>query len=152
KSVAHVPLALYLLLAGADGALAEPELRALVSYEALVAAALPTIDRRFPEAARRDRQVRIVRRSLAFIAQVVRDKRIAAGALREFVRAQREDIVENFKDAAREQVSTMHRQVTAWASLLSAEERVRLRVVIGTSHMARRGNLALQYFAAWLHE
>ncbi|MDI1443555.1 hypothetical protein [Polyangium sp. 6x1] len=152
KAVAHVPFALYLLLSGVDGPIDEALRGKLVSYEALLRAVLSTIDGRFSDAAQRERQRRIMTRSLALIEQATRERRLAPTTLGAFVRSQRADVVENVRDAAYQNVMTLHAQVTAWAARMTPEERARLRVVIGTAHMARPGNLAFQYFAAWLGE
>ncbi|MDI1476519.1 hypothetical protein [Polyangium sp. y55x31] len=152
KSVAHVPFALYLLLSGVDGPIDEARLGKLISYEALVRAALSTIDGRFPDAAQRERQQRILTRSLALLDQATRERRLASSTLGAFIRSQRADVLENIREAAHQNVMTLHAQVTAWAARLTPEERARLRVVIGTPHMARPGNISLQYFAAWLGE
>ncbi|MDC3960999.1 hypothetical protein [Polyangium jinanense] len=152
KTLAHVPFALYLLLSGADGPIDEAQLGKLISYEALLRAALSTIDARFSDAAERERQRRILTRSLSLIDQATGEKRLTPSTLDAFVRSQRADVLENIKEAAHQNVMTLHAQVTAWAARLTPEERARLRVVIGTAHMARPGNLSIQYFAAWLGE
>jgi len=152
KAVAHVPFALYLLLAGGDGPIDVALLDKLVSYKALVEAALATMDGRFSDPAQRERQRRILTRSLSWIERVTREKRLTSSELGAFVRSQRADVVQNVRDAAHQNVMTLHAQVTALSARMTPEERARLQVVIGTPHMARAGNLSLQYFTAWLGE
>ncbi|MBK9260672.1 MAG: hypothetical protein IPM54_12725 [Polyangiaceae bacterium] len=152
KSVAHVPFAAYLLLAETNGPIDDALLPKLISFETLVSQALSSINTRFPDDSQRERQRQILSRSLLLLRRVIQEKQVRSSDIDEYVRAQRDDIAENVKDAARENIMTLHAQVTAWAALLTPEERNRLRVVVGASHMARPGNLALQYFAAWLGE
>jgi hypothetical protein len=152
KSVAHVPFAVFLMLAPGDGPIDEARIRKLDAYRALVRRAAATLDRRFAGGAQRDRQRRIFDRSIALLDKAIGAKRVEAAALRDFAQVQRADLLENAKEAAREQVTIMHALVTAWTSRMSAAERSRVKVVVGTVHMARPGNLAVQYFQAWLGE
>src|SRR5262249_37192141 len=95
---------------------------------------------------------RILDRSLTLLDRAIGDKHLEAAVVREFVRAQRADLLENVRDAAHEQVTIMHALVGAWTARMSAAERSRLKVVVGTMHMARPGSLAVQYLQAWLGE
>lgn len=152
KSVAHVPFTSYLLLSGINGPIDDTLLRKLITFETLVSRSLSSIDTRFPNGSQRERQRRILSRSLLLLHRAIDEKQLHPGDMDVFVRAQHDDLLDNIKDAARENVMTLHAQVMAWAALLTPDERTRLRVVVGTSHMARPGNLALQYFAAFLGE
>ncbi len=152
KSVAHVPFALYLRLADVDGPLDPERARQLTAYRVLVERAAATIDGRFTDAAQRARQRRILDRSLALLTAVLGDGRVSAAALRAFVRDQRADLLDNVRDAAREQVTLMTRQWKLWEARLTPLERSRLHAVVGTPHMPRRGNVAVQALQVWLDE
>jgi hypothetical protein len=152
KSVAHVPFALFLMLAPVDGPIDEALVQKLAAYRVLVRRAAATIEGRFPGAAQRERQRRILDRSLSLLERAIREKHLEVGVLREFVRVQRADLLENARDAAHEQIKIMHALVGAWTARMSAAEQSRLKVVVGTVHMARPGNLAVQYFQARLGE
>jgi hypothetical protein len=152
KSVAHVPFALFLMLASVHGPIDEAQLRKLAAYRVLVRRAATTIEGRFPVAAQRERQRRILDRSLSLLDRVIREKHLEVAVLRELVRAQRADLLENVRDAAHEQVEIMHALVKAWTEPMSAAELSTLKIVVGTMHMARPGSLAVQYFQAWLGE
>src|SRR5262249_3284083 len=119
---------------------------------ALVERATQSVEGRFAEGAQRERQRRILRRASAFVDEILSRGRMEAAALQRFVRDQRVDGLENMKGGAREQVVTMHATVEAWKVQMSAEEMARLRVVVSTVHMARTGNVAVQYFQAALGE
>jgi hypothetical protein len=152
KSVAHVPFALFLMLAAVDGPIDEAQVQKLAAYRALVRRAAAAIEGRFSGAAQRERQRRILDRSISLLDGALREGHLEAAVLREFVRVQRADLLENARDAAHEQVAIMHALVGAWTARMSAAELSRLKVVVGTMHMARPGSLAVQYFQAWLGE
>jgi hypothetical protein len=152
KSVAHTPFAVYLMLAPVDGPLDEPLVQKLKRYRELVRRAASIVEGRFSEAAQRERQKRILSRTIALLDHAIDERRFTATELRDFVSRARADLLENMRDAVREQVVTMHTQVKAWSAGMTPEEMAKLRVVIGTVHMARPGNVAVQYFQAWLGE
>ena len=60
KSVAHVPFAVFLMLAPGDDPIGEARIRELEVYRAKVRRAAATIGDRFADAAQRDRQRRIL--------------------------------------------------------------------------------------------
>jgi hypothetical protein len=152
KSMAHVVFALFLMLAPVDGAVDDALAAQLTAYRTLLRRAEATIEGRFGSAAQRDRQRRILDRALALLDAVVVERRLPRSALRRLVEAERADVIVNVREAAREEVTLLHAQVEAWKARMSAAELSRLRVVIDTAHMARPGNLAVQYFQAALGE
>jgi len=152
KSVAHIPFALHLLLATVDGRLDGELTRKLAVYRRLVQRAAATIDGRFTDPALSARQRRILSRSLALIADVLDEGRVTPARLRAFIQAQRADLLDTMRDAAREQVTTLHAQLTAWAAQLTPAERSQIHAVVSTPHMPRAGNLAVQVLEVWLGE
>jgi len=90
--------------------------RKLTAYRGLVQRAAASLDGRFTVGPQRERQGRILGRSLAVIARALGEGRVTAAAMRDFAREQRADLLDNLRDAAREQITTMHAQVTAWAA------------------------------------
>jgi hypothetical protein len=100
----------------------------------------------------RERQLRIIDRSLAFIDTTLRTRMVSETALRQFTLSQSEDIQANTYEAAEDQIHTMDKQLQAWLVKMTPEERKRLRVVVGAAHMPRVGNLAMQYFSVRLGE
>jgi hypothetical protein len=153
KSVAHVPLALYVMLVhGADSPLDEAALGRLRDYRLLVEKGRDSIATRELTSAQHDRQLRLFDRSLTLIDTTLRDDRVTKADLLQFTRSQKDDILANAYEAADDQITTMDRQFKAWQAEMSAEERKQLRVAVGTAHMARVGSLAMQYFAVALDE
>jgi hypothetical protein len=147
KSASHVPLAVYLLLAGADGELDEKALAGLRQYRELVLPARDDLKKRGLTPAQLERQQRLLDESRAFLDGVLERKKSRRDDVIGFARKVRPLILENVDDAARSQIDALHARVTAWKKEMPAEEWKRLRVVVQGSHMPRVGNLATQYFA-----
>jgi hypothetical protein len=152
KSITHVPLALHMLLSERRGAPGEALRERLQGIERLITAAVDSLgQRRFtPEEAARQRRILEATRELALQAQApggVPPERLTA-----YARAQAPDLLRNAEDAARDQLETMHATVEGWKRQMTPEEQERLRVVVATSHMARPGNVAMQYFSVTLGE
>jgi hypothetical protein len=153
KSVAHMPLALYVMLIhGAGSPLDDASLSRLRDYRLLVAKSRDSIEKRELTPAQRDRQLRMFDRSMVLIDSVLQSGRVAKSDLLGFTRSQKDDILANAYEAADDQITTMDRQFKAWQAEMTAEERKQLRVAVGTAHMARVGSLAMQYFAVALDE
>ncbi|MGO9451798.1 MAG: hypothetical protein ACLQDV_12285 [Candidatus Binataceae bacterium] len=151
EAVSHVPVTIYVMLTaqtgGQIGAAGLDELRAYRASVLRARAALPTADLTPDE---RARQEEMIDRALAFIDATLAARQVSAAALRAFAREQSADIMANTRDAARDQIDTMDRQVSAWTSAMSAAERARLKVAVCGPHMPRVGNISMQYFAAAL--
>jgi len=153
KSVAHVPLATYLMLIpGAGTKLDEGRQRQLRDYRTLVLTARESIGTRGFEPDQRDRQFRILDQSLALIGSALSNGIVSRIELDRFTQNLKDDILANAYDAAEDQITTMHRQFKAWQAEMTPEERQQLRVAVSSVHMARVGNIAMQYFSATLEE
>lgn len=153
KAVAHIPLALYVMLAPeADSKLDEAQLKKLREYRALVVQARASLEGRDFRPKQRERQLKMVDRSLAFIDTTLGTGTAPSPTLRRFTLSQSEDIQANMYEAAEDQINTMDKQLKTWLAEMTAEERKRLRVVVGAAHMPRVGNLSMQYFSVALSE
>ncbi|WAS95241.1 hypothetical protein [Nannocystis punicea] len=147
KTICHVPLALQSILGdeggelddAARGRLVELARRAEVADGALAEAGFD------PEQLVRQR--RLLDASRGFIAEVLQAGGVTAVTLIGFLRAQMDDIRANIADAARDQLHTMHATFSAWVAEMTPEQWSQLRVVVGSGHMDRTGNLAAQYFS-----
>ena len=153
KSVAHVPLAVYVMLvSGADSKIEDSQLNLLREYRSLVAKGRDSIERRGFSPSQRDRQLQILDRSLALIDITLQNGKVTKAELHQFAQSQKENILANAYDAAKDQITTMDRQVKVWQTSMTTEERKQLRVAVSSVHMARVGNLAMQYFSVALNE
>ncbi|WNG18445.1 hypothetical protein [Cystobacter fuscus] len=152
KSLAHLPLALYVLLSGQLGVLDEATCERLTTLRRLVTDTEASLARRTFSSEERTRQHRLLGQARDLIDQVLSSASVPAGTLAAYVRAQAPDLLRNAEDAARDQLETMHATVEAWKQRMTPEERDQLRAVVAVSHMSRPGNVAVQYFSVTLGE
>ncbi|MDC0711233.1 hypothetical protein POL68_22375 [Stigmatella sp. ncwal1] len=152
KAVTHVPLAVYVLLSGQRTGLDVATRGRLEAIQRLIPSAVASLDHRGlpPEVAERQRRLLDAARGL--LEQALAPGGVGPEALVAYARAQVPDLLRNAEDAARDQIETMHATVEAWRQEMTPGERQRLRAVVATSHMARPGNVAVQYFSVTLGE
>lgn len=151
KAVSHVPLALYVLLSGRQGALDEAMRERLTQLRRLTGEAAAGLEARGFTPEQLERQRHMLAASLEFMDTVL-VKGLAPGAIAAFIRARGPELLGNAEDAARDQIETMHATVEAWKQRMTPEERDQLRAVVAVSHMSRPGNVGLQYFSVTLGE
>ncbi len=150
KTLCHVPLAIQAVVDDDGGPLDEPaceRLSELCRHLDAVDATLAT--RGFTET-QLARQRRMLAGSRDLLGHALAARATAASDLVAFLHAQTADIHANLEDAARDQLATTHATFEAWKQHMSAEDWSRLLVVVASSHMARTGNVASQYFAVAL--
>jgi hypothetical protein len=152
KTIAHLPLAIYVTLSPGDGVVGEARLKTLAGLRELIPAAEASLDTLKLSAATLARQKRIVADSVAFIGDVAGKGKFARSSLLTFTRGMTPLVMENVTEAARAQLDTIHAQVTAWRKDLSQQEWDRLHVVIIGPHMPREDLVVTQYFLRLLHE
>lgn len=153
KAIPHVSLALYaMLIPEVDSKLDEAALAKLREYRVKVVQARASINGRNFRPEQRNRQLRMLNQSLAFIDTTLSKGTVSKDELRRFTGSQREDIQANAYEAAEDQLDTMHKQFQAWLAEMTPEERKRLRVVVAGTHMPRVGSLVMQYFSLALGE
>ena len=153
KSLAHIPLAIYVMLVtGTDSVIDKVQLDKLRDYRALIEPVSASISSRNFSSEQRDRQLRIINGSLSIIETALINRLISKAALHQFTLSQRQDTLANIYDAAEDQINTIQQQVDIWLKEMTPEEKQHLRVVVGASHMPRTGNLAMQYFSVILGE
>lgn len=147
KVVSHLPLAIQAILGDAGGQVDAETRDRLVELDRRTAAVEADVANRVLDPPQMDRQRQIFADSRAFIAAVLRAGAVAGPTLTDFLRRQTPAIRANLADAARAQIVTMHATFSAWVEDMTAEQFAGLRVVVGSAHMARTGNLAAQYFS-----
>jgi len=148
KAVAHVPLALELML-GPDGPGLSRDRAA--SLQALAGAVRQGLDADFP-AADRPRQGEILDASLALLAAWLQPGGLEPGRLDRFARELGPRVLANAEAAAGLELERLDRATDRFRDLLGPEAWARVRVVIIGSHMAREGEVSLQYFRRRLGE
>ena len=149
KTIAHIPLAIYVTLTPGDGALAD---KTLAGLRELIPPAQASLDALKLPAATLARQKQIVAASLSFLDDVAGRRRFARSALLGFTRGMAPLVMENVTEATRAQLDATHAQVSAWRRDLSLEEWNGLHVLIIGPHMPREDLVVTQYFLRLLHE
>ncbi len=152
KTIAHIPLAIYVTLTPGDGGLEDDRLTTLAGLRKLIPPAEVSLDAVKLSAGTLARQKQIVAASLAFLDDVTRRRRFERSALLAFTRGMAPLVMENVTEATRAQLDATHARVSAWRRDLSPEEWNQLQVVIIGPHMPRDNLVVTQYFLRLLHE
>ena len=152
KTIAHIPLAIYVTLTPGDGGVDNDRLRTLTDLRKLIPPAEASLDALKLSAATLARQKRIVAASVAFLDDVTRQHEFARSMLLAFTRRMAPLVMENVTEATRAQLDATHAQVSAWRRDLSPQEWNQLHVLIIGPHMPRENLVVTQYFLRLLHE
>jgi hypothetical protein len=152
KTIAHIPLALYVTLTPGDGAVDDDRLKTLAGLRELIPPAEASLHTLKLSAATLARQKQIVAASLAFLDEVAGRRRFARSSLLAFTHGIAPLVMENVTEATRAQLDATHAQVSAWRRDLSPQEWDQLHVLIIGPHMPREDLVVMQYFLRLLHE
>ncbi len=154
KAVAHVPLALDVMLAPHEGdaTLDDTVLVELRQIRGLMEDTEPTLAARGLEPEQLDRARTIFAESRKFLDSVVQARRCPREQRIAFARRMTPMVMKNVGDASRAELDALHSRVIAWRKEMSPEEWKALKVVILGSALPRKQNEALQYFARLLGE
>ncbi|QDU08254.1 hypothetical protein [Gimesia aquarii] len=152
KVFAHMPVAIYLML-GPPGAgkLDAQRLRQLTEYRGRIDRVEKQIDHIGLEGANLKRQKQLLADSKQFLEKVIQQQQFSTEELHTFTRSMLPMIKANIAGAAASQLDAMHRQVMAWKKEMTPEEWQKLRVSVKGAVLARKDNLAMQYFEHLLH-
>ena len=151
KEVSHVPLALFVLLNGAEGPLVDPTRKALEGLVSEVKRARPSLGARpFPKGTLA-RQEQVLDASVALVEGMIARGAVAPGEVSGFARRTGPLLEANAEDAAALELQALQKQVEAWRVKLGSAW-PRLHVVVMGSHMARTNEVSLQYFERLLGE
>jgi hypothetical protein len=152
KTIAHIPLAIYVTLTPGDGALDEARLKTLAGLRELIPPAQASLDAVKLPAATLARQKQIVAASLTFLDDVAERRKVIRSSLLSFTRRMAPLVMQNVNEATRAQLDAIHAQVSLWRSELSPREWSALHVLIIGPHMPRQDLVVTQYFLRLLHE
>jgi hypothetical protein len=152
KTIAHIPLAIYVTLTPGDGAIGDDRLKTLAGLRDLIPPAAASLDTLKLSATTLARQKHIVSASLRFVDDVAGSRKFARSSLLAFARAMAPLLMENVAEATRAQLDALHPQVSAWRRDLSPREWSELHVVIIGPHMPREDLVVTQYFLRLLNE
>jgi hypothetical protein len=152
KTMAHIPLAIFVMLTPGEGAIAPERLEAMGKLRALIAPAEASLSAVPLPDASRARQKRIAEESGAYLDELAAKKSFTRAGLTAFTRRMAPLVMENVGEATRAQLDATHAQVSKWRKELSADEWGKLRVVIIGPHMPREELVVTQYFLRVLGE
>jgi len=152
KTIAHVPLAIYVTLTPGDGTVDDDRLKSLAGLRELIPPAEASLDTLKLSAATLARQKQIVAASLTFLDDVAGRRKFARSSLLAFTRGMTPLVMQNVTEATRAQLDATHAQVSAWRRDLSPQEWIQLHVLIIGPHMPREDLVVTQYFLRLLHE
>ena len=149
KAIAHIPLALYAMLA--DG-VNEEKLAALGKYRDSVTASRATLCKRGFDEKTLKRQESIVSISQSLLESVLANKKCDAADLNAYTTAMAPLVLQNAYDAAKAQLEGLNAAFGEWINMLTAEERAAYHIVVSGSHQAREKNAQMAYCRALLGE
>ena len=152
KTIAHVPLAIFVALTPGEGPLAPDRRATLAELRSLIPPARASLETLKIPPATVSRQDRITTMSMAFIDDVLAKGRYTRAALESYTKKMTPLVMENAADATRAELDILHKQVTAWRKEMTADEWAKLRVVVVGPHMPREGLVVMQYFSKVLNE
>ncbi|HUB80357.1 MAG TPA: hypothetical protein VMB03_16250 [Bryobacteraceae bacterium] len=152
KTIAHIPLAIYVILTPGDGSIGDDRLKTLSALRELIPPAEASLDTLKLGPATLSRQKQIVAGCLSFIDDAAAKHRFNRSSLLTFTRRMAPLIMQNVAEATRAQLDATHAQVSAWRRELSPQKWEQLHVVIIGPHMPREDLVVMQYFLRLLHE
>jgi hypothetical protein len=154
KSVAHVPLALDVVLAphAGEATLNDTVLAELGEYRKLMDQAEPSLVARGLDPEQLERQKKMFAECRAFLDSVVQARRCSREERVAFARRMTPTVMKNVGEAARAELDSLHTHIRAWQSEMTPKEWKGLKVVILGSALPRKQSLAVQYFARLLGE
>jgi len=152
KTIAHIPLAIYVTLTPGDGAVGEGRLKTLAGLRELIPPAEASLDALKLPPATLARQKQMAAACVAFIGEVAGRRQFARSSLLAFTRRMTPLVMQNVNEATRAQLDATHARVSAWRRDMSKQEWDQMHVVIIGPHMPRDGLAVMQYFLRLLHE
>lgn len=151
KDIAHIPLAVYLLLVPLDKGYVtiDGQRAALTDLKDRVVQVAGALDPSYFSKEQVARQRRIIEASEKLLTAALETGSVPTSTLQAFAKSMAPLLMEDSWDAACEQVRTMHAQMMAWKKQLTAEEWAALVAINISGHQPRYRNVATQYFH-WL--
>jgi hypothetical protein len=148
KSVAHLPLAIYVILDDTDGDLL-PATEDQLTRELKLARAMraTVLDGRFT-AAQEDRQTEIIDRCTKFVEQVLSTQVARYSDTLQFTDSLSALVLANVADAAQVQIDAYDEVIGEWRGTVSPEDWSKTKAIVSGAQLPRAGALPVQYFAS----
>ncbi len=153
KAVAHIPLALFVMLSfPPEATLSADRRQRLEHYRELMTSARASLPARHFTADQLERQKKIFAASFALLDGVLARGEASPAALENFTRQMAPLLLANVTDATSFEMRDLYRTVGAWRQQLSPAEWQALHVVMIGPHMPREQECSIQFFERLLGE
>jgi len=153
KAVAHVPLALFVMLSfPQEPGLSNDRLQRLRHYPELMARAYESLSGRRFTADQLGRQKKIFSASFELLDGVLAQGQVDPHTLEDFARQIGPLLLANVSDATAAEMRNLYRTAAAWQKKLTAAEWNALHVVMIGPHMPRDQECSIQFFERLLRE
>ena len=152
KTIAHVPLAIFVALTPGEGELDAERRKTLAELRRLIPPARESLDGLALPAPVIGRQDQIIKASLVFLDGVQERGRYARAELDAYTRKMAPMLLANVTDATRAELDVLHAQVSGWRREMTPAEWGQLQVVVIGPHMPREDGVVMQYFSRLLGE
>lgn len=153
KAVAHIPLALFVMLAFPQDAHLSAERRQdLQHYRDLMEKAQATLASRHFTASQLARQQEIFRASFALLNNALAAGTVDQQKLRSFTRQVGPLLLANVTEATAAEMRALYRTAAEWRRQLTPEEWNSLHMVMIGPHMPREQECSIQFFQRLFHE
>lgn len=150
KTVAHLPLGVFVTLSGHTGHVPDPVVTRLVRTRELVRSARERANEEFASGPQLDRQLRMLDAAEQLISLVAETKQVEQGKMNIYLRDMLPLVMANTEEAARLQLDGLHAIMRKWHKQHGEDLVTKMHVIVMGPQAPRRGNLALQYFARLL--
>ena len=152
KTIAHVPLAIFVALSPGEGELDAERRKTLAELRRLIPPARESLDGLALPAPVIARQDQILKASLVFLDGVQERGRYNRAELDAYTRKMAPMLLANVTDATRAELDVLHAQVSGWRRDMTPAEWGHLQVVVIGPHMPREDGVVMQYFSRLLGE
>jgi hypothetical protein len=152
KTIAHLPLAIFVALTPGEGELDGERRKTLAEIRTLIPPARASLDALALPATVVARQAQIVKASLAYLDDVLEHGRYTRAGLQSYTRKMSPLLLANVEDATRAELDVLHTAVSRWRKEMTPAEWGALEVVVIGPHMPREDGVVMQYFSRLLGE
>jgi hypothetical protein len=153
KTLAHVPLAIHVILTQAKTADISPgQSSQLEELRQKITATIQTIPARFRDPEQAERQTILLKDCVRYIDTVIASGQLDRSELSALLKRCLPTIQNNIAQSVKLRIDNYHHQMRAWRQSLSPKEWSQMVVLIPGAAMPRKNSLSVQYFAKLLHE
>lgn len=147
KSIAHIPLALFVMIhSSVDAPLSEEKLTELKDFRDTFIKASSNLEQWQLSSRALGRQKQLLQSSSTLIDNAVKTGSVDRPILLAYCRDMGPLVLENAYEATSLELENVDRRMKQWQSSMTEEQWRKLRVIILSGHMPRQENRMLQYF------